>query len=92
MYILVTRTLTIPNTTNAGHNNGNKNLIFKDLSPFTDYISKINNIEIDHTKYFDAVMPIYNLIEHVNNNLKISESLWKFYRDGPELNNNGVIV
>ena len=78
MYILVTRTLTVPNTTNAGHNNGNKNLIFKDLSPFTDYISEINNIEIDHTKHFDAVMSMYNLIEYVNNNSKISEILWKF--------------
>ena len=36
-------------------------------------------------------MPTYNLIEYSENCSKTSESLWKYYRDEPFLNNNGAI-
>ena len=37
-------------------------------------------------------MPMYNLIEYCNNYLKTPESLWKYYRDEPALNNDGAII
>ena len=50
---------------------------------FTDYISKINNTQIDNAKYIDNVMPTYNLIEYSDNYSKTSGSLWQCYRDNP---------
>ena len=35
----------------------------------------------DHAKYTTAEMQIYNLTEHIDNYLKTSERLWKYYRD-----------
>ena len=43
--------------------NKNKKVIFKNCAPFTNYISEINNKEIDHAKDIDAVIQMYNLIE-----------------------------
>ena len=37
-------------------------------------------------------MPIYSLIEYSDNYLKTSGSLWQYYRDDPDLNNDGVIT
>ena len=41
----------------AVHGN-NKELIFKKYVPFSDYISEINNAQLDSTKNLDVVMPI----------------------------------
>ena len=59
---------------------------FKDCAPFTNYISKINNTQVDNAKDIDFVMPMYNLIEYNNNYAKTSRSLWQYYRD--ESNDN----
>ena len=37
-------------------------------------------------------MPMYNLIEYSDTYLKISGSLWQFYRDEPALDNNGNVI
>ena len=37
-------------------------------------------------------MPMYNLVEYNDNYSKISGSLWKYYRNEPFINNNGVIT
>ena len=37
-----------------------KKILFKNCAPFTDFISEINNTQIDNAKYIDIVMPIYN--------------------------------
>ena len=57
--------ITVNNTANDGvaANNTNKKVIFKNCSPFTNCISKINNTQIDNAEYIDIVMPMYNLIE-----------------------------
>ena len=34
---------------------------------FTDYISEINNTQVDNAKDLDVAMPLYNLIEYSNN-------------------------
>ena len=53
---------------------------------FTDYISEINNTEIDNAKDIDVVMTMYSLIEYSKNYSKTSVSLWQYYIDEP--NNN----
>ena len=61
--LFVKRTITVKNTgTVAAPNNRNKKVISKNCAPFTDYIKKINNKEIDHDKVIDVVIPMYNLI------------------------------
>ena len=37
-------------------------------------------------------MPIYSLIEHSDNYLKTSGSLWQYHKDDPDLNIDGVII
>ena len=37
---------------------------FKNNTPFTNCISKINNVLIDNAKDLDVLMPIYNLLEY----------------------------
>ena len=53
----------------------NKEVIFQNCAPFTDYKSNINNTKIDNAKDINVVIPMYNLIEHSDNYLKTSESL-----------------
>ena len=69
--------MSVTNSAGAGAdaNNTNKNVIFKNCAPFTDYISKINNTEIDNAKDITIVMPMYNLKEYSNNYSKTSGSL-----------------
>ena len=79
-YILVKGTITI--TGNAGPPEGtteaqllaarqqderDKGVTFKNCAPFTKYISRINNTDIDNAHDFDIVMPMYNLIEYSDN-------------------------
>ena len=66
--------------------------MLKNCAPFNNCISKINNTDIDNTKYIDIVMPMYNLIEYSDNYSKTSASLWKYYKDIPAVNNDGDIV
>ena len=65
-YILVKGNISVNNTAAAGAdaNNTNKKVIFKNCAPFTDCISKINNIQVDNAKDNDIVMPMYNVIEY----------------------------
>ena len=41
----------------------NRILAFKNNAPFTNYISKINNMLIGNAEDLDVVMPMYNLLE-----------------------------
>ena len=59
-YILVKGNISVNNT--AAADNTNKKVIFKNCAPFTDYISKINNTQVDNAKDIDIVMPMYILI------------------------------
>ena len=74
-YILVSATITVPNTAAANQNNG-KNIIIKNGTPFTNCTRKINNTQIDNTKDID--MSMYNLIEYNDNYSKTSGSLWQW--------------
>ena len=77
-YILVKGNIAVNNNGGAGAaaNNIIKKVMFKNCSPFTNCISKINNTQIDNAEYIDIVMPMYNLIEYSDNYLKTSGSLW----------------
>ena len=70
-YILVSATITVPNTAATGANQNNrKNIIIKNCAPFTNCISEINNTQIDNAKDIDIVMSMYNLIEYSDNYYK----------------------
>ena len=64
-YILVSETITIPNTAadRAAANNRN-NIIIRNCAPVTNCISEINIIQIDNAKNIDIVMSMYNLIKY----------------------------
>ena len=68
-YMLLKGTITVNNTVAVGAdaNNANKKVIFINCALFTDYESKINNVEIDNAKDIDIVMPMYVLIEYSDN-------------------------
>ena len=93
-YILIKGNITVNNTAAADTdaNNTNKKVIFKNCTPFTRCISKINNTEIDNAQCIDIVMPKYNLIEYSYNYSKTSGSLWQYCKEIPAIDNNGKIV
>ena len=88
-YILVKGTISVNNTAaqGAASNNTNKTVIFKNCAPFTNFISEINNVQIDNAKDIDIVMPMYNLIEYSDNYAKTTGSLWQYSKDIPARNN-----
>ena len=63
-YILVKGTIIVPNTAAAGTavNNANKKVIFKNWTPFTNCVTKLNDAQADDGHEIDIVMPVYNLI------------------------------
>ena len=75
-YIAVKGTITVPNTqTAAAQNNGNKEVIFKNCTQFTDCIGEINSTQIDNAKDIDVVINMYNLVGYSKNYL---QKIWKF--------------
>ena len=60
-----------------------KKVILKNWTPFTGWISKLNNKQIDNAKDTDIVMPKHILIEYSNNYSETSESLRQYYSDEP---------
>ena len=61
----------------------NRFLAFKNNAPFTNCISKINNVLIDNAEDLDIVMSMYNLLEYSKNYRTTTGSLWNHYRDEP---------
>ena len=78
-YIVVKGRINVTSTNNA--NRENKNLIFKNNSLFKSCISKINNTFIDNAEDLDIVMLIYNPLQFSDNYFMKSGSLWNYYRD-----------
>ena len=79
-YILVKRTIWIGNTP-APDAAANKRVIFNDCGSFTDFISKLNNTQVDNAKDIDVVMPVNNLIEYSDNHSKTLGSLWQYSKE-----------
>ena len=64
-YILVSETITVPNTAaDRAAANNRSNIIIRNCAPVTNCISEINIIQIDNAKDIDIVMSMYNLIEY----------------------------
>ena len=76
-YILIKGNKTVNNTAAKGTaaNNTNKNVIFKNCTPFPKCTCRINNTQIDDAECIDIVILMYNLIENSDNYSKISGSL-----------------
>ena len=93
-YILVKGNKSVNNTAdeNANANNANKKVICKNCASFTNYISKINNTQINNAEYAHIVMPMYNLIEYSDNYSKTSGSLRQYCKEIPAVDDNGDIV
>ena len=93
-YIPVKGNMSVNNTATevAPANKAAKKVIFKNCAPFTKFIRKINNTQIDNAEYIDIVMPMYNLIEYSDNYSKTSGSLWQYCKEIPAVNNDGDIV
>ena len=93
-YNLVKGTISVNNTAGAGVplNNTNKKVIFKNCAPFTNFISEINNTQIDNAKDIDIVIHMYNLIEYSDNYAKTTGNLWQYCKDIPALNVNDEII
>ena len=95
-YILVKESITVPNTVvaTAAANHTNKKVIFKNGAPFINYISEINNTQVDNdnAKDIDVVMPLYKYIEYSNNYSKTSGRLWQYLKVEPAVAGNGDIM
>ena len=85
-YILVKGTITITGAVDDAAarqaDERDKGITFKNCSPFTKCISRVNNNAHD----IDIVMPMYNLIEYSDNYSKTSGSLGQYYKDNPNDN------
>ena len=69
----VERIILITVASTAGDaNNTNKKVILKNCTPFTSFMSRINNTQIDDAQYIDVAMQMYNLIEYSDKYSKIS--------------------
>ena len=57
IFIIVKRNISVNNTAGVGAaaNNTSKKVIFKNCAPFTDWISKINNNQVDNAEDIDIV-------------------------------------
>ena len=83
-YIVVKEDITLTKTNTRGFiDTVNRFLAFKNNTPFTSCISKINNVLTDNAVHLDIVMPMYNLLEYSKNCRKTTESFRNYYRDEP---------
>ena len=57
---------------------GDTNAAFKNCAPFTRCATHINDEHIETAENLDIIMPMYNLIEYLDNNSDSSGSLWQF--------------
>ena len=78
-YILVKGRISVRSTNDA--NKRNKKSNFKNNASFRSCISKINNTFISNPEDLDIVIPTYNLLEYSDNYFVTSWSLWKYYRN-----------
>ena len=55
-------------------------VIFKNFSPFTEYICGINNMKVDDGQKICVVMSMYNLIKYSENYSITSGGLWQYFQ------------
>ena len=54
-----------------------------------NYISRINNTQVDDAHGINVIISMYNSIEYSDSYSKTSEILWKYCRDKLALNDEG---
>ena len=93
-YIFVKGTITVSNAAavDSDANKTYKKVLFTNCDPFMNCTSEINNTQVVNAKDFDVVILMYNLIEYSDNYLKVSQSLWRYCKAIPTVNNNGDII
>ena len=86
-YIVVKGEITV--TVGSSSSRQNRPFAFKNNAPFTNCISKSNNMLIDYADNLVDVMPMYNLIEY-SKNYRTTGSLLNYYRNvlSNDTNNN----
>ena len=69
LYILFKGILTVENTICVGvaANNADKKVIFKNISPSSNCISKTNKMRVEDAHDIDVTIPTYNVIEYSDN-------------------------
>ena len=82
-YISSKGTRKVARNTEVALDKNNKQVIFKNFTQFAVYINEINNIQVDHVKSPDVVIPISHLLEHFDNYTKTPNSSWQYFRDEP---------
>ena len=91
-YILVTGDIAVKKRNNDTTNNIDitqaTQVVFKNCAPFKDCKTKINDTFVDFIDFIKIAMPMYNLIEYIDNYSDTSRSLWNFKRD--EIINNAI--
>ena len=65
---------------------------FENCVPFTNYMSRMDNTQIDDAHDFDLIMKMHNLIEYSDNYSKTSGILWLYCRDEPVVDASSAIV
>ena len=65
-------------------------MVFNNCPTFTNYISKIDNTQIDNAKDIDVIM-MHNLTECKDDYSKTYGSLWQYYIDKAALLDAGQI-
>ena len=82
-YIVVIETITV-----VGQGNDEAAIAtdktHQNCPPFTSWIRKINNFDVDNAEDRDVVIAMYNILEYSNNYAKMSASLWQYCRDLPD--------
>ena len=76
-YILVDGTI------RAAAADANTRLALKNCAPFTKCNLEINDEHVDTAENLDIVMPMYNLIEYLDNYQDSSATLYQYKRDEP---------
>ena len=89
-YIVLKGTITAINTAaQVQPNNGtNTKVIFKNCAPFTNWINRKNNTQVDDAHDIDVIMSMYS---YGDNYSKPSGILWQCSRDEPAVANNNKI-
>ena len=82
-YIVVKGKITVCATDGANNirDKKSRSLAFKNNTPFSSCISKMNGVLVENAEDLDIVMQMYNLPEYSNIYSKTSGCLWNYYRD-----------
>ena len=80
-YIVVKGTIDLLAAASNENDKAQKNVIFKNSSPFRSCKTRTNSTFIENAVDLDIVMPVLNLLEYSQHYSMTSGRLWNYYRD-----------